>query len=170
VSLAWSQISFEAPSSLHPRASWSSHNFAGIKVFAEDALAKSFGLQYLNRSIQKKKEIDQLKVKLEGEKKRKEPGAKFTDQKIQSVMGELAGNMGRAAAPAISPCAIATIESTNVLTTAAIFLILFRQLDGEQGSPPVGVFERKFEFERPAHQIFTSRVLRERRRRGEKVA
>ena len=63
------------------------------KVFAEDPLAKTFGLRYLNLALEKKRDIDKLKIQLEGEKKRKEPSAKFTDEKIQSLMRELAGNM-----------------------------------------------------------------------------
>ncbi len=64
------------------------------KAFADDPLAKSFGLPYLNRCLQKKAEVDKLKLQVESESKSNQPGAKFTDQKLQSAMMELAGNMG----------------------------------------------------------------------------
>lgn len=63
-------------------------------AFAEDALAKSFGLPYLNRCLKLKTEWDALKSKVEAENKAKSPSAKFTDKKIQQTMDVLAGNMG----------------------------------------------------------------------------
>jgi hypothetical protein len=64
------------------------------KAFADDALAKDFGLPYLGRCQQKKLEIDRLKAQLEREKKMQAPSAKFTDQKLKTAMNELAANMG----------------------------------------------------------------------------
>ncbi|MEH6413429.1 DUF4157 domain-containing protein [Pseudomonas sp. CGJS7] len=63
------------------------------KAFNDEPLAKAFGLEYFNRAIKTKAEIDKLKARLEQEKKVKSLAAKSTDEKLQNEMNSLSGNM-----------------------------------------------------------------------------
>lgn len=63
------------------------------KAFADDPLAKSFGLSFLGQAQQKKAEVDRLKAQLERENKTKAPSARFTDDKLQGAMASLAATM-----------------------------------------------------------------------------
>jgi hypothetical protein len=64
------------------------------QVFADDPMAQSVGLTYLNQCIRLAKDVDSLKAQLEREKRDKSPSAQFTDKKLQSTLDSLAATMG----------------------------------------------------------------------------
>lgn len=60
------------------------------QVFEQDKLAKSHGMGYLQRCIKAKQEIDQLKAKVEREKKGNPVGAPASAEKLRNALNTLA--------------------------------------------------------------------------------